>query len=204
MDIDDGCHYIEIPLLLGRYGEGLYRRSSEDATKDMIIMANPPKTTAAKTAAKAKPALKKVAAATTSKPVTQKAAPKKAAANGAHPETLRDQAKSLVGQASDKARGAANTSKEKATGMLDELSKMVDDVAKTIDERVGANYGDMARKAASTVSSVAGSLKSKDVDDLVADARKFVREKPAVAIGAAAAVGFLLTRLMKAGGDDEA
>jgi ElaB/YqjD/DUF883 family membrane-anchored ribosome-binding protein len=196
MDIDDGCHYIGIPLLLGRYGKGLYRRSSKDATKDMTIMATPPTaTTTRKTAAK--------------KPVAAKAAPKKASAPkpsakaAATSETLRDQAKTLVNQASDKAKGAANTGKDKATGMLDQLSQMVDDVAKTIDDRVGANYGDMARKAASTVSSVAGSLKSKDVDDLVEDARKFVREKPAIAIGAAAAVGFLLTRLIKAG-DDEA
>ena len=44
-----------------------------------------------------------------------------------------------------------------------------------------------------------GALKGKDVDDLVEDTRKFIREKPAVAIGAAAAVGFVLMRLMKAG-----
>ncbi len=46
---------------------------------------------------------------------------------------------------------------------------------------------------------VADALKGKDVDDLVEDTRKFIREKPAVAIGAAAAVGFVLMRLMKAG-----
>ncbi len=165
-------------------------------------MATPPKATPLKKTVAKKPVSAKAVA---KKPAAPKPAPKSTAARKAAPsDALRDQAKSLVGQASEKARGAANTGKDKATGMLDQLSQMVDDVAKTIDERVGANYGDMARKAASTVSSVAGSLKSKDVDDLVEDARKFVREKPAIAIGAAAAVGFLLTRLIKAGGDDEA
>ncbi len=146
-----------------------------------------------------KPAVKKTATAPEKAPVAKTAVKKTPPA----PETLRDQAKSLVGQAGDKARGAANQGKDKATDMLGELSRMVDDVAKTIDERVGSNYGDMARKAASTVSGIAGSLKSKDVDDLLGDARKFVREKPAVAIGAAAAVGFLLTRLINAGSDDD-
>lgn len=162
-------------------------------------MAVTPKKTATATAAP-KAAGKKAAVPAKKAPVAKAAAAKKAAPA---PESLRDQAKSLVGQAGDKARGAANQGKDKATDMLGELSRMVDDVAKTIDERVGSNYGDMARKAASTVSGIAGSLKSKDVDDLLGDARKFVREKPAVAIGAAAAVGFLLTRLINAGSDDD-
>ena len=38
-------------------------------------------------------------------------------------------------------------------------------------------------------------------DDIVEDTRNFVRKSPALAIGAAAAVGFLLTRLIRAGRD---
>ena len=128
-----------------------------------------------------------------------KPAPK--AAKATKPKPVDD---SLSAKASAKVRDAATQGKERATGALDELSNMVEDVAKTLDEKVGAQYGDYARKAASAVSDVATSLKSKDVDDLVGDARAFVREKPAVAIGAAAALGFFLTRLFKAGSDDKA
>jgi ElaB/YqjD/DUF883 family membrane-anchored ribosome-binding protein len=53
------------------------------------------------------------------------------------------------------------------------------------------------------VSGVADTLKSKEVDELLEGARDFVRNKPAVAIGAAAALGFVLTRLIKAGNDDD-
>jgi ElaB/YqjD/DUF883 family membrane-anchored ribosome-binding protein len=154
---------------------------------------------ATKKAAATKTVVKKATAAKTATPVAKRAASPKAA-----PDTLRDQAKTLVGQAGERARGAANEGKEKATNLLDELSKMVADVASSIDDKVGANYGDMARKAASSVSGFATNLKGKEVDDLLDDARKFVREKPAVAIGAAAAVGFILTRLIKAGSDDDA
>jgi ElaB/YqjD/DUF883 family membrane-anchored ribosome-binding protein len=137
---------------------------------------------------------------------TTKAPPKAAAKAAATPttETLRDQASTLFGQAGDKVRSAATTGKNQASGAMGDMAAMVEDVAKTLDEKVGAQYGDYARKAASAVAGVADTLQSKDVDQLLDDARDFVRKKPAIAIGAAAAVGFVLTRLIKAGTDDEA
>jgi len=118
-------------------------------------------------------------------------------------ETFKDQATAFVGKAGEKAREYANTGKDKATDSLFSISDFVDDVAKTVDTRLGKQYGDYARRAATAVSGVADSLKGKEIDDLVADTRKFVREKPAVAIGAAAAIGFVLTRLFRSGGSDD-
>ena len=147
----------------------------------------------------------KTKAATKTAPVAKKTPAKKPAAKAAPKATKpKPVDESLSAKASAKVRDAATQGKERATGALDELSSMVEDVATTLDKKVGAQYGDYARKAASAVSDVADSLKSKDVDDLVADARTFVREKPAVAIGAAAAFGFFLTRLFKAGSNDKA
>ncbi len=130
-----------------------------------------------------------------------KASTAKAAAIVA-PITMREQASDFAAQAKGKAHDAATQGKDKASDAVAGLSNIVEDLAKTLDEKVGAQYGDYARKAASTVSGFADTLKTKDVDDLVDDAREFVRQKPAVAIGAAAAVGFLLTRLFRAGGDE--
>jgi ElaB/YqjD/DUF883 family membrane-anchored ribosome-binding protein len=118
-------------------------------------------------------------------------------------ETFKDQATAFVGKAGEKAREYATTGKEKATDSLFSISDFVDDVAKAVDSRLGKQYGDYARRAATAVSGVADSLKGKEIDDLVADTRKFVREKPAVAIGAAAAIGFVLTRLFRSGGSDD-
>ncbi len=42
-------------------------------------------------------------------------------------------------------------------------------------------------------------MKSKDVEDLLEDARHFVRASPAAAIGVAAALGFAVARLVQAG-----
>ncbi len=163
---------------------------------------------AAATATKAR--VVKAAPKPPSKPAT-KAAPPAARKPAIKPkplkaesETLRDQASNLFGQAGDKVRSAATTGKNQASGAMGDMAAMVEDVAKTLDEKVGAQYGDYARKAASAVAGVADTLQSKDVDQLLDDARDFVRKKPAIAIGAAAAVGFVLTRLIKAGTDDEA
>ncbi|MBL0116178.1 MAG: hypothetical protein IPP45_12690 [Sphingomonadales bacterium] len=172
----------------------------------------PTSTTAAKPAVK-KAAAKPKAAAQPKAAAKPKAAatPKAAAAKAVKPtrlkaaagaETFKDQATAFVGKAGEKAREYASTGKDKATDGLFSISDFVDDIAKTVDARVGKQYGDYARRAATAVSGVADSLKGKEIDDLVADTRKFVREKPAVAIGAAAAIGFVLTRLFRSGSND--
>jgi ElaB/YqjD/DUF883 family membrane-anchored ribosome-binding protein len=151
----------------------------------------------------------KAAAAPKAKAAPKKAAPRKAAAPKAaklveEPRTLRDEAGTIFAQAGEKVRKAANTGKDTASNAMGDMAAMVEEVAKTLDGKLGAQYGDYARKAAGAVSGVADTLKSKEVDELLDTARDFVRTRPAVAIGAAAAVGFLLTRLIKAGSDDEA
>ena len=117
--------------------------------------------------------------------------------------TLRDQAVNkaadLRGQATDKAREFAVQGKDRATDALDNVAKLIGETASQVDEKVGAQYGDYARRASDTVANLATTLRDKDVDALFADARELVRRSPAMAIGAAAVVGFALVRLVKAG-----
>lgn len=161
--------------------------------------ATPAKAAPTKTAtAKAAPTKAKPAA----KPATKANATPIAVTSATTGESFRDQANTFKGKAGDKAREYADAGKDKAATLLDTLSKTVEELAQNVDERLGANYGDYARKAAGAVANAAETLKGKDVDDIVADTRDFVRKQPAVAIGAAAAVGFLLMRLMKAGSND--
>lgn len=116
-------------------------------------------------------------------------------------EKVREEAGKLANQASDKARAFADTGKEKATGALDDFSSMMRDAAGSVDERLGEQYGQYARSAADQISGLAESLRGKQVDDLIGDARDFVRKSPAVAVGIAAGVGFILARLLKSGLD---
>ncbi|RVT43127.1 hypothetical protein [Sphingobium algorifonticola] len=107
-------------------------------------------------------------------------------------------------QATKTARAAAGAAKETTGGAMHSLSKLIADTAGTVDAKLGPQYGDYARYAAEAVAGAAKSLDAKDVDQLVGDARDFVRKSPAVAIGAAAVVGYVLMRLAKGSGSDEA
>ena len=139
----------------------------------------------------AKP-IKKAAtkAAPTAKPAAARAAPRPRAAKpaasafadvtGTATQSLKEGAAKLGKEASGKARAYAEDGKARVGGVLDELSKMMGDAAGTVDEKVGAQYGNYARSAAEAVSGFSESLKSKNVDDIVADARDFVKKSPAI------------------------
>jgi len=105
-------------------------------------------------------------------------------------------------QAGKTAKSAAGYAKDSTGTAMQSLAKLISETAGTVDAKLGPQYGDYARQAAQSVASAADTLDSKDVDQLMAEARDFVRKSPAVAIGAAAVVGFVLMRLAK-GSDEE-
>lgn len=102
-------------------------------------------------------------------------------------------------QARDKVSGLASEGKVKASGALNTLGRAVADTAPMIDEKIGAKYGDYARSAARQIEGAAAKLDAKSVDELTEDAREFVRKSPGVAVGLAAAAGFMLSRLIGGG-----
>tara|TARA_R110000824_G_scaffold40893_1_gene122165 strand:- start:672 stop:1193 length:522 start_codon:yes stop_codon:yes gene_type:complete len=159
----------------------------------------PAKAAAKKTAAKKTAANKDTSETRTTK--AQKAAPLKAGATKAA-ATKKDNSVDFKDRALTKAKSAATQGKERTGNAIENLSKMIEDSARTIDDNVGEKYGNYARSAADAVSSFAEKLNAKEIDEMVEDARGFVRKSPAVAIGAAAVVGFLVSRLIKSGMDD--
>ena len=114
---------------------------------------------------------------------------------------LSDAGSKLTSQAGEKARGLADMGKERASGALDQLAQMLTDAAGQVDGKLGAQYGQYARTAAEQVQGFSSAVKDKDMDELVDQARELVRKSPAIAIGAAAAVGFVLARLIQSGLD---
>jgi ElaB/YqjD/DUF883 family membrane-anchored ribosome-binding protein len=159
---------------------------------------------APKTAAKPKTTPKKPVA-TKKTAAAPKAVTKAAPAKG-KTEDIKSKVKSdmnnFKAKATDSARAAAEKGKDRATEAVSSISKLIRDSAATIDENVGKQYGDYARGAADSVDGFASKLEAKDVDALVGEAREFVRKSPAAAIGAAAAIGFVLARLVRSGRDD--
>jgi ElaB/YqjD/DUF883 family membrane-anchored ribosome-binding protein len=116
-------------------------------------------------------------------------------------QTLKDEAGKLGTQAAERARAFAGEGKDRATGALDEVANMFRGAADEVDAKLGAEYGRYARSAADGIAGFAESLRGKEVDELLDTASDFVRKSPAVAVGTAAAVGFVLARLIKSGID---
>jgi ElaB/YqjD/DUF883 family membrane-anchored ribosome-binding protein len=107
----------------------------------------------------------------------------------------------LSDQAAEKARGLVGQGLERSGEALANVSKLVGDTAAGLDERLGEEYGEYARKAASALEDAANRISAKDADELIDDTREFVRKSPGVALAGAAIIGFALVRLVKSGLD---
>ena len=114
-------------------------------------------------------------------------------------DRLRSGGEDLSSQAGERARGLVSQGLERSAETLSNVSKLVGDTAPGLDERLGPEFGEYARKAASAIENTANSIASKDADELIEDTRNFVRNSPGIAIAGAAIVGFAVARLLKSG-----
>jgi len=109
----------------------------------------------------------------------------------------------LSSQAGEKARGLVSQGLERSAEALGNVAKLVGDTAPGIEERLGPEYGDYARRAASAIENAANTIAEKNADELIGDTRDFVRNSPGIALAGAAIVGFVVARLLKAGTADD-
>lgn len=108
-----------------------------------------------------------------------------------------DKGREKGSEAKDMAYQYARQGKTKASEAISGLGQLVEKSAASIDETIGVQYGNYARSAASSIKDTATKLDSKSLEELGEDARTFVREKPAMAVGLAAAAGYMLARLFR-------
>lgn len=121
------------------------------------------------------------------------------ASEGSLGDRLRSGRERLTSQAGDRARGLVSQGLERGAEALANVGRMIGDTATGIDDRLGSDYGDYARRAAGAIENAANSIASKDPDELIDDARTFVRNSPGIALAGAAVVGFVVARLVKSG-----
>lgn len=119
-------------------------------------------------------------------------------AKGKSDDLLAD-AKSYGEQALGKAGELAVEGKKVTSDAIASLGKVVGDTAPQIDDKLGAQYGDMARKASRSLQETSAKLEAKSVEELGEDARELVRKSPATAVGIAAVFGFVLARIFRGG-----
>ena len=70
-------------------------------------------------------------------------------------EKIKNGTDKLSGQAADKARGLVGQGLERGGEALANVSKLVGDTAAGLDERLGEEYGEYARKAATALEEAA-------------------------------------------------
>lgn len=113
---------------------------------------------------------------------------------------VKGEASRLRGEAGTRARGAAEEGKVKASETLGSLARSTRDAAGQFSGTQAEPLTQYINSAADSLESLARRIDEKSVDELLDDAREMVRRSPAIAIGAAVAAGFVLSRFLKASG----
>ncbi len=91
------------------------------------------------------------------------------------------------------------TAKDTAAGTMDDLSRAAESAARTLQDENHESLSHYVSDIAHYVSSVASSLRSKNTDELINDAKRMARENPALFIAGSVAIGLGIARLAKSG-----
>lgn len=103
----------------------------------------------------------------------------------------------LVGAARSRFRSAFHDQQVRAADQLGTVAHAIHQAATDLQQReldAAARYAD---SIADQIERLAGSLRDRDLDDLVADAERFARRQPELFIGGAVMLGFLFARFLK-------
>jgi ElaB/YqjD/DUF883 family membrane-anchored ribosome-binding protein len=108
-----------------------------------------------------------------------------------------DQAQQQLHQATDKMKGMAGEQKDALADQLGTVAGAVSRVADELQGEQGAVAG-YARSIAGGMERLAGDMRQRDVNELVAMAEDFGRRQPAAFMGVAALAGFAASRFLSA------
>lgn len=130
-----------------------------------------------------------------------------ATAAGSSPQTSHTSTDSsgegLMGRVREQATSQLNTQKNKAT---DGLGTVASAVRQTTDRLRGDNHDTVARyaeQAADQIERLSERIKDKDIGELLNDAQRLARQRPALFVGGAFAVGLLGARFMKSSAEPD-
>ena len=112
----------------------------------------------------------------------------------------------IAEKAGSTAKSAATSGKDYAAEAVHGLADAARQVASKLDDGSAdgsnAKAAEFARKAAESMDRFSSKLRDRNVDEIAEDARSVVRQNPAIAVGAAAIIGFALARFLKGNGGD--
>lgn len=96
------------------------------------------------------------------------------------------------------AEQTAATTQQIAGERLEDVGAVAEQTAAALREQQYGSLSDAVSELSSNVTALADRLQNKNVDELIRDASQFARKNPALFLAGSVAIGFGLTRLVKA------
>lgn len=103
-------------------------------------------------------------------------------------------------QAKQQATETLDQNRERAAEELDKIAHAARAAASELDEQQEEGLSNYVADMAQGIGSLANSLRQKNMDDLIQDAKQMARDNPALFLAGSVAIGFGLTRFAKASG----
>lgn len=112
-------------------------------------------------------------------------------------QQARQQAGELANRGTEQVKSQLANQKHDASQRMVPVQSALRETAQQLRKQGQGNVGQYADKAADQVERFSGYLRETDVDEIVEEVRGFARRRPALFLGAAAALGFFGTRFLK-------
>jgi len=110
-----------------------------------------------------------------------------------------EKADELLDAARKRGQGLLERQKEAAGNELGSVAEALREAARKLEEKHDDSMGRLVEKGAGYVDRLSRNLRDHDVNDLLGQARRSFRERPALSLGLAMAAGFALGRVLRAG-----
>jgi hypothetical protein len=112
-------------------------------------------------------------------------------------QQAQEKAGQLVDQAKDQVKTQLSSQKERAAGTLGSVADALRQTGQTLQGQDQAPVAQIANSAADWVEQFSGTLRERNVEDMLSDMEGFARRNPTVFLGSAFALGFLAARFLK-------
>jgi hypothetical protein len=112
-------------------------------------------------------------------------------------QQARQQAGELANRGSEQVKSQLSNQKHDASQRLTPVQTALRETGQQLRKQGQGPVAEYADKAADQVERFAGYLRETEVDEILDEARGFARQRPALFLGSAVALGFLATRFLK-------
>ncbi|HEY0163830.1 MAG TPA: hypothetical protein VGB39_00485 [Sphingomicrobium sp.] len=116
---------------------------------------------------------------------------------------LRSGAQQIGSKAADRLHSEVDARKGSAAAQAKSVSNVMQNAAGQLDEGAPAWLRSAFQQGAEQIERVADTLEQKDSRQILNEVQSFARQRPALFLGACAAVGFAASRVLKAGGEQQ-